>query len=617
MAVSTYPAGSAQQLASVGLGGLYGAGSTGVVSFTIHVSQIAGGHGKTFTVYVLEAPYGGDLSGALASGVPPALAHDVSTGDEVLTGSLGFTLDTTTDTIYLVVVPNYTATDWYSDGTSSLHLDSFSGVAAPFVADFDGDPRSSDTVPLSVAFTDESHDGTGTPNAWAWDFGDGTSSTSQNPTHVYAAPGSYTVSLTVTTDDAESDTLVRADYIVIGVVHVDPPPSNAVVEIYAAAVGASRWGVALWGVGVWSAAGWQDVTPQSVDARIRWGAHQPAKGVLLETEAATWIVDTYDPERLLDPGNLEGPYATDLRAGLPIRVRHRGTIVRQGVAESIAYFHAGKRGGIRVTDGISLMSRTPVPGDSDLADTLRARARDAIAAAGLSVTVEDDPPAGDPALAPRLTGDRSVWRHIADAALQTLNVAYVDRIGTLKFRPWAAPYDRGRGVDATQLVDLGTIVQTTGLYSVVSALQTVGDGGLTIERRLTPVPRYGAVAYRRTDATPDADAWAAAVLADRSLQTVQWIPGEIFPLDANAVEYFATLEAVERFGVDDAPADPPVDVTGIIVGGTVSVVGKRGAEATWSFELELAQTAQSPLYTDTDPPEFLRNDPGDGYLYGD
>lgn len=494
----------------------------------------------------------------------------------------------------------YAGADWLETDTS---------VHADFTHDL--------TAARTAAFTDTSHGGTGTIDTWAWDFGDGGTATTQNPTHVYAAPGTYEVTLTVETDDAETATVTRSVFVPSDTDYEPPEPGGAIVEIYASAVGAARWGVAHWGEDVWATAGWVNVTPQSIDAQIRWGSHSPERGILAETEAASWIVDTYDPERLLDPGNPDGPYATDLRAGLPIRIRHRGTIIRQGVAETIAYFHQGSRGGIRVTDAISELARSSVPDDSILADTLRARARDAIAAAGVSVTVESDPPGGDPALAPRLEGDRSVWRHIADAAEQTLHIAYVDRLGVVRFRPWSAPYDRGRGVDETQLVNLGTVVATRGLYSVVQAQQTVADGDALIERRLTPTPRYGAVVYKRSDPTPDADAWAAAVLADRSLQTVQWIPGAIFPLDANAVEYFATLEAMERFGVDDAAADPPVDVTGIIVGGSILVTSKREAEAVWSFELELAQTADSPLYTDTDPAEFLLNETGDGYLYGD
>lgn len=41
---------------------------------------------------------------------------------------------------------------------------------------------------------------------WAWDFGDGLSSTLQNPTHLYAAAGTYSVSLTVTNVEGCSDT---------------------------------------------------------------------------------------------------------------------------------------------------------------------------------------------------------------------------------------------------------------------------------------------------------------------------------------------------------------------------------------------------------------------------
>jgi PKD repeat protein len=46
-----------------------------------------------------------------------------------------------------------------------------------------------------VSFTDTS---TGAPTSWAWTFGDGGTSTSQNPTHTYNAAGSYTATLNAT-----------------------------------------------------------------------------------------------------------------------------------------------------------------------------------------------------------------------------------------------------------------------------------------------------------------------------------------------------------------------------------------------------------------------------------
>ena len=48
---------------------------------------------------------------------------------------------------------------------------------------------------MTAAFTNTS---TGTIDTYLWDFGDGTTSTSMNPTHLYADTGSYTVTLTVT-----------------------------------------------------------------------------------------------------------------------------------------------------------------------------------------------------------------------------------------------------------------------------------------------------------------------------------------------------------------------------------------------------------------------------------
>jgi PKD repeat protein/murein tripeptide amidase MpaA len=51
---------------------------------------------------------------------------------------------------------------------------------------------------LTVNFTDASSDPDGTVVAWSWNFGDGTTSSSTNPTKTYASSGTYTVILTVT-----------------------------------------------------------------------------------------------------------------------------------------------------------------------------------------------------------------------------------------------------------------------------------------------------------------------------------------------------------------------------------------------------------------------------------
>ena len=77
------------------------------------------------------------------------------------------------------------------------------------IADFSADPLSG-AAPLSVTFSDQS---TGVIDSWSWDFDDGTPPGSdQNPTHTYADPGTYTISLTVT-GPAGSDTHTKTDYI--------------------------------------------------------------------------------------------------------------------------------------------------------------------------------------------------------------------------------------------------------------------------------------------------------------------------------------------------------------------------------------------------------------------
>ena len=67
-------------------------------------------------------------------------------------------------------------------------------VTAALTASFSYSPASP-AAGQSVQFTDTS---AGTPTSWLWNFGDGASSTSQNPSRSYSTAGPKTVSLTVT-----------------------------------------------------------------------------------------------------------------------------------------------------------------------------------------------------------------------------------------------------------------------------------------------------------------------------------------------------------------------------------------------------------------------------------
>ena len=72
----------------------------------------------------------------------------------------------------------------------------FVGGTAP-VANFTASPLSGQS-PQSVTFTDSSTAPGSTLASWSWNFGDGSTSSLQNPTHTYSQPGVYTASLVVT-----------------------------------------------------------------------------------------------------------------------------------------------------------------------------------------------------------------------------------------------------------------------------------------------------------------------------------------------------------------------------------------------------------------------------------
>jgi PKD repeat protein len=83
------------------------------------------------------------------------------------------------------------------------------GPVAPTAA-LSGTPTSG-SYPLNVSFADQS---SGAPTSWSWTFGDGGTSLLQNPSYVYNAVGTYTVSLTAT-NALGNDTSTQVDYIIV------------------------------------------------------------------------------------------------------------------------------------------------------------------------------------------------------------------------------------------------------------------------------------------------------------------------------------------------------------------------------------------------------------------
>lgn len=100
----------------------------------------------------------------------------------------------------------YAVSAFDAQGNESLLSDTVANYIA-LKASFTATPVTGQ-APLAVSFTDTSG---GDVTGRLWQFGDGATSTQQNPSHTYAAAGTFTVSLTVTGpdgDDAATDTII-------------------------------------------------------------------------------------------------------------------------------------------------------------------------------------------------------------------------------------------------------------------------------------------------------------------------------------------------------------------------------------------------------------------------
>ncbi len=102
----------------------------------------------------------------------------------------------------------YSVGDVLVDGVSIGHPDSYNFVnvladhtlqvlfVAPLTLACSADP-SSGIAPLAVSFTATPAGGNSAAYTYAWDFGDGATSTARNPGHTYTSAGTYTATVTV------------------------------------------------------------------------------------------------------------------------------------------------------------------------------------------------------------------------------------------------------------------------------------------------------------------------------------------------------------------------------------------------------------------------------------
>lgn len=140
----------------------------------------------------------------LSTGSPTSWSWDLGNGttSTLQNPSTTYTLPGT----YTVVL---TATN--SGGSNTKTITNYITVTASPTVGFTADSTAK-CPPYNITFTNSSTAGTGTVS-YAWDFGDGYSSTATNPSHIYATAGTYNVTLVATNSSGCTKTLVKSSYI--------------------------------------------------------------------------------------------------------------------------------------------------------------------------------------------------------------------------------------------------------------------------------------------------------------------------------------------------------------------------------------------------------------------
>jgi PKD repeat protein len=151
--------------------------------------------GAPGSIYLKSAPMGtltfpSGRGTAIIRDIASANMNDATTSKQSVSPASG-----------LVVLASNTATKRYWHADVSLGGTTPAAPTGAFTAS-----TTSGTAPLPVQFTDTS---TGSPTSWAWTFGDGGTSTAQNPSHTFAAAGTYTVTLRATNATGTSAPVTR------------------------------------------------------------------------------------------------------------------------------------------------------------------------------------------------------------------------------------------------------------------------------------------------------------------------------------------------------------------------------------------------------------------------
>lgn len=210
----------------------------GTYTVTLTATNANGSNTKTMTgfITVLSSPIVAFTTPDTA-GCPPLTVNFTNTTNPVTPGAATYnwsfgdgnvsTAQSPTHIYIASGIYSVTLTATNSGGcTQSFTKTNFIHVFAPPVADFNV-PAVDVCLPPATANFTTTVNGTA-PYTYNWDFGDLTTGTGNNPSHVYGATGSYIVTLIVTDANGCKDTVVKTAFINIGATQASfTPPVGA------------------------------------------------------------------------------------------------------------------------------------------------------------------------------------------------------------------------------------------------------------------------------------------------------------------------------------------------------------------------------------------------------
>ncbi|MFH1320337.1 MAG: PKD domain-containing protein [Bacteroidota bacterium] len=181
----------------------------------VEVVDSNGCSGSCNNLVTLSSTLTADFTASTFNGCAPLLVDFTNTSIDAITYLWDFGDGNTS----IFENPNHT---YINPGTYTVTLHTYGGpggdsatvtnqvlVFPSPVANFQAFPQTTVEEGDTVYFADNS------VNAWMWDwnFGDGGTDTVQNPVHVYATAGNYTVTLIITNDYGCTDTIQKSNFI--------------------------------------------------------------------------------------------------------------------------------------------------------------------------------------------------------------------------------------------------------------------------------------------------------------------------------------------------------------------------------------------------------------------